>query len=1012
MADYTEIENKLINRISEKALRTSLVQIRDSVETIWRAETPRIIQNYTDHGFEHCLRLIEYVSQLLDTNKELLLSDDEIYLLIAGIYLHDIGMQCDVSRFPIIKNKAIEFGADFKIEFTSTNASNYSLDEQIEIRKNHHLLSAAWIDTAVREPLTPLGKSIQSVPKELILDLLDVCKNHSKLDISKCSLQFKIKTKGRKQLIATLLRFSDELDIAKSRVSIDTVLNFTIEPKNQYYWWLHNLTNIDISGNVLTLLVSLHPNDFDTYKHFIKESYINNFISKNQTVIDILNNNQIPISISVKSEVILYEYALELPTEIKNVIREMQEFSKVDVESKNSELTLKNNSKKIFNIDDEVSIDKVFEVLNQEVKSLNFSSTKEDIAKILNLRTKIQEEYFKTIETQLDFIVSKSELLYASALFDSIYTSTTLNRVTESEIENIRIDVDDKFKWYDRSILVSGLTLSLINFKFDQKKANLLLDFVIDSESKVWERALTGLIIAILYQKNRSWLNAQNFIHRLQTLQNDVKIQEGIKAIDFILKNELYKACLFNPNIFKLELFKNPMNCFVPFFENNKILKTALNGAENGFDVEEFMTFLNEVPLMDSNKYAFCVVLSEGHLKDGKDSNNKEFSNKIAYSLFISDNISPYQNLISEFFCFYNYFPEKKVDDLFEKQLLLTKTKLKDIVLNKTMQLLLAANTLLNEEKYPEAISKYKDLLKINKTHKEARWQLANCYCKKYELKKALAIYLELEKEFVDDLDLLYRIALCYGQLKKFDKSIEYCNRIEKKEKNPSFELLLTKAESYDELEDYSNASKYCKKAEEKVTTYEDMYQVAVVYYYINQLDDALRLAEKIRKTKGEDAKYLRLLGGIYCDQFLWEMSIQALEKAETLDKKDDIVQLNLGRSLLLSKIDVKKARLAFEKVIKFNKNNTLGIAFGNLGHLYLIEGNLDLAIENYIKCIEIIKDEKEFKRRMVSDLKFIVRLGIEESNYSEIINKVIQNYNVTRSETINKESRVHLHGN
>ena len=30
----------------------------------------------------------------------------EIYLLLAGIYLHDIGMQCDIVKYPEIKEKA------------------------------------------------------------------------------------------------------------------------------------------------------------------------------------------------------------------------------------------------------------------------------------------------------------------------------------------------------------------------------------------------------------------------------------------------------------------------------------------------------------------------------------------------------------------------------------------------------------------------------------------------------------------------------------------------------------------------------------------------------------------------------------------------------------------------------------------------------------------------------------------------------------------------------------------
>jgi len=247
-----------------------------------------------------------------------------MYLLIAGIYLHDIGMQCDVTKFPVIKVKAIKLGAIFKLEFTSTNANQYSLPEQIEIRNNHHFLSAAWIDYAFNAPETTLGKSIQSVPNDLLLDLVDICKYHSKLNISECPLPFEIHPKGRKQLIATLVRFSDELDVDKSRVSIETVMNFSFEPENAYYWWLHHLTHIDITDNILVLKVSLHPTDYLIHGSFVKETYIENFGRKNKPVLDILKNNQIPISISADSDVKSYEYALKLPDEIVTVIQGMQ----------------------------------------------------------------------------------------------------------------------------------------------------------------------------------------------------------------------------------------------------------------------------------------------------------------------------------------------------------------------------------------------------------------------------------------------------------------------------------------------------------------------------------------------------------------------------------------------------------------------------------------------------------------------------------------------------------------
>jgi hypothetical protein len=61
----------------------------------------------------HSQRLAGFATQLLDANDGRPLSAQEMYLLLAGIYLHDIGMQCDVVKFPPIKTRAEKLGAKF-----------------------------------------------------------------------------------------------------------------------------------------------------------------------------------------------------------------------------------------------------------------------------------------------------------------------------------------------------------------------------------------------------------------------------------------------------------------------------------------------------------------------------------------------------------------------------------------------------------------------------------------------------------------------------------------------------------------------------------------------------------------------------------------------------------------------------------------------------------------------------------------------------------------------------------
>ena len=90
-----------------------------------------------------------------------------------------------------------------------------------------------------------LSPGIKSVPYDLVDDLMDVCKFHSKLPINDCSDFFTDYPNSRKKMVASLLRFADELDISSTRVKIETVKIFSITHENSVYWWLHNYTKIN-----------------------------------------------------------------------------------------------------------------------------------------------------------------------------------------------------------------------------------------------------------------------------------------------------------------------------------------------------------------------------------------------------------------------------------------------------------------------------------------------------------------------------------------------------------------------------------------------------------------------------------------------------------------------------------------------------------------------------------------------------------------------------------------------
>ena len=122
MTDWTPAEKQLLKLVKDEDLQTGLRLIRAAGEAIWSPEL-RIVQDFTDHGPAHSARLAQRATELLRANTGPKLTTEEAYLLLAGIYVHDIGMQCDVVRHPEVKAQAEKLGAEFGIEFTAERAA-------------------------------------------------------------------------------------------------------------------------------------------------------------------------------------------------------------------------------------------------------------------------------------------------------------------------------------------------------------------------------------------------------------------------------------------------------------------------------------------------------------------------------------------------------------------------------------------------------------------------------------------------------------------------------------------------------------------------------------------------------------------------------------------------------------------------------------------------------------------------------------------------------------------------
>jgi hypothetical protein len=300
---FSEKERTLRDQVGDQSLQLCLDNLRIAVDGVWSSGAPRIVHDFTDHGLPHYERIAGYAENILKANQQAPLSPVEMFLLLGGINLHDIGMQCDVTTEDghAIKLIAEEIGAQFNVAFTAQAANQYSFAEQKAIRKNHHYLSAAWIRYAHETGKTALGQGAQQIPYQLIPDLMDICLYHTSKPINECDSELTVDV-GRKRMVAALLRFADELDIAANRVSMSQVTEFSINAENSVFWWLHNLTHVAFRPpNIFKITVALRTSEFDEFEPIVRTAYLERFRQKNAQTLTVLHDAGINVYLDASS---------------------------------------------------------------------------------------------------------------------------------------------------------------------------------------------------------------------------------------------------------------------------------------------------------------------------------------------------------------------------------------------------------------------------------------------------------------------------------------------------------------------------------------------------------------------------------------------------------------------------------------------------------------------------------------------------------------------------------------
>lgn len=92
-----------------------------------------------------------------------------------------------------------------------------------------------------------------------------------------------------------------------------------------------------------------------------------------------------------------------------------------------------------------------------------------------------------------------------------------------------RINRSSSIEWTEKCLVVSALTLSLLDY-FDQEKIILLTEFIDSQETQVYQRALIGFVIALLFYDQRISFYPE-IVKKLKELSFNETLQKDTEAV-------------------------------------------------------------------------------------------------------------------------------------------------------------------------------------------------------------------------------------------------------------------------------------------------------------------------------------------------------------------------------------------------------------------------------------------------------------------------------------------------
>ncbi|MFO8087168.1 MAG: tetratricopeptide repeat protein [Bacteroidales bacterium] len=582
-------------------------------------------------------------------------------------------------------------------------------------------------------------------------------------------------------------------------------------------------------------------------------------------------------------------------------------------------------------------------------------------------------------------------------LFDTLWLTDHYTIKEQQLIE--KLFKQDLLEWYERAVMITAITLSLLR-TFDVKKFHLLFDIYRFQEDQNYQRALTGLLLALFRHNKRLFLYPEleerlEQEYQANPFEDDTEsmIIQLLKAKDTDrVTRKLQEEIM--PELIKLQ----------PKIQEKLDLDKLLGQEDFQDQNPEWEEFFEDSPgLMDKLQELTDMQLEGNDVFMSTFARLKHFAffNRVPnwFLPFYNENPTAEESLAGE-----HAFPDPSalIESIAGSQHMCNSDKYSFVLNLKHLpdqQKQMMGNMIKAEFDQMKEVAEDENLINQQSKNKKIITQYIQDL---YRFFKIHPMHTELDdifsyrmdfynKDFYDKIvrndAITRRIAEYYFSKKHFDKAEEVFEMLLEKQPEDPMEIFEKLAYSCEKQQNYEKAVDFYKKAELFDTNrLWNLKKIAYNYQMLKQADQAIDFYKQAEKIAKEDIYIKIQLGNTYLAKEDCTKALEYYHQAKQIAPDNYHIWRPLAWCSFVSG-DFEQGGFYLKQLMEIEDNK---YDLMNAGHVAFCLNNKEEASNYYVKSVQARNNDfKAFLEAFKEDRKHLLKHGVSEDDIALVLDHV-----------------------